>query len=129
MFAATYGYSLTAYDPRAERLEACVSAGAGAAGSAAEVVARSEIVITSLPSSAVFVQVAEEDLLPNAQPGQVFIDMGTTEAAETRRLAAEFAWKGAALLDAPVSRGSRGAEAGTLRIFVGGDALVHPCPP
>ena len=46
------------------------------------------------------------------------MDMGTTEGAETRRLAAAFGEKGAILLDCPVSGG---ALTGTSRIFVGGD--------
>ena len=115
------GYPLTAYDPNDERLAGCIAAGAVAATSAAEAAGHGEVVLTSLPSSALFVQVADSDLLPTARRGQVFIDMGTTEAPETRRLAAAFARKGAALLDAPVS----GAAApGRLRVFVGGDPAV-----
>ena len=118
------GYPLTAYDLRPEPLAASTAVGATAVESAAEVVRRSEVVMTSLPASAVFVQVAETELLPNARSGQAFIDLGTTEAAETRRLAAALAQKGAALIDAPVSGGGGGAKAGALRIFMGGDEPV-----
>ena len=118
------GYPLTVFDPRVERMEACVSAGATAAESAAEVVRHSDVILTSLRSSAVFVEVAERDLLPNAASGHVFLDMGTTEPAETRRLAIEFAKQGATLLDAPASGGPGGAESGTLHIFIGGDRVV-----
>jgi 3-hydroxyisobutyrate dehydrogenase-like beta-hydroxyacid dehydrogenase len=115
------GCPLTVYDLKADRLADCAAAGAVAAGSSREVVQRSEIVLTSLRSSAVFVEVAEGELLPAARAGQIFMDMGTTEAPETRRLSAAFAAKGAALVDAPVSGGPGGAAGGTLHIFVGGD--------
>ena len=116
---------LWVFDLKPDRVEACVAAGAVAAGSARQLVEECDVVLTSLPSSEVFVRVAERDLLPNARGGQVFLDMGTTEAPETRRLAAALAGKGAALLDCPVSGGSGGAEAGTLHIFVGGDRAAY----
>ena len=119
------GYPMTVFDLDASRQADCVAAGAAAAGSAAEVVGRCDVVLTSLPSSAVFVQVAEADLVPNARAGQTFIDMGTTEAPQTRRLAAALAEKGAALLDAPVSGGPRGVAERKLHVFVGGDPVVY----
>ncbi|MBI1926060.1 NAD(P)-dependent oxidoreductase [Candidatus Poribacteria bacterium] len=124
------GYPLIAFDINAERLAACASAGATAADSAADAVKRSEVVMTSLRSSEIFVEVAENHLLPHAREGQMFIDLGTTVAPETRRLAAGFAAKGAALVDAPVSGGPQGAAQGNLRMFVGGDAqVVARCRP
>jgi 3-hydroxyisobutyrate dehydrogenase-like beta-hydroxyacid dehydrogenase len=49
----------------------------------------------------------------------------TTNAVSTVRLIAEEAAKlGVGVLDAPVSGGTRGAEAGTLTVIVGGDAAV-----
>ena len=118
------GYPLAAFDIDAERLAACVAAGAAAAENAEDAVRRADVVLTSLRSSAIFVEVAEQALVPSARAGQVFIDLGTTEAAQTRRLAAAFAARGAALLDAPVSGGPGGSASGTLRMFVGGDRAV-----
>ena len=115
------GYALTVCDIVAEKVAAIAGDGAAAGGSAREVVERSAVVLTSLRSSAVFVEVAEGEMLPAARAGQVYLDMGTTEAHETRRLAAAFAEKGAALLDCPVSGGPGGAAGGTLHIFAGGD--------
>jgi len=115
------GYSVVAYDKTAERVAACADAGAVGAGSEEAVVERADVVMTSLPSSAVFVSVAEEHLVSRAREGQMFIDLGTTEAPETRRLAGEFARRGASLLDVPVSGGRQGSETGSLRMFVGGD--------
>jgi len=122
---AKAGYRVAAFDLVADRIAACTEAGATPAGSSADVVRRSDVVLTSLRSSAIFVEVAESELVPNAREGQVFIDLGTTEAPETRRLAAAFAARGAALLDVPVSGGAGGSESGTLRMFAGGDEAVY----
>lgn len=118
------GYEVVAYDPNPERLSACASFGAVPARNEAEVVSRTDVVLTSLPSSEAFVEVAEGHLLPNCRPGQVFIDLGTTAPPETRRLAAAFEAKGAVLLDAPVSGGPQGVETRSLRIFAAGDKEV-----
>lgn len=115
------GHRVIAFDLRRPQLEACVAAGCSAVDSEAMVVAQAEIVLTSLPSSAVFLGVAEDHLLPNARRDQLFIDLGTTAPAQIRRLADAFAAKGAALVDAPVSGGPNGAERASLHVFVGGD--------
>lgn len=124
------GYRIHAFDLNPERLAASVEGGASAAASAAEVVERGEWILTSLPSSDAFVEVAEQALLPRARPGQVFVDLGTTTPPETRRLAALFEAQGAALVDAPVSGGPGGAEQATLLMFAGGDpTFVERCRP
>jgi len=115
------GYALTVYDIVPEKVSALVAVGAAEAGGVGEVVAKSAVVLTSLRSSAVFAEVAEGEMLPAARAGQLFLDMGTTEPPETRRLAEAFREKGASLLDCPVSGGPGGAAAGTLHIFAGGD--------
>ena len=124
------GYQILAYDIVAEKLAACASGGASAAESEDDVVRRSDVVLTSLRSAAIFVEIAEGHLIPNAKPGQVFIDLGTTTAPETRRLAEAFSAKGATLIDAPVSGGPQGSATGTLRIFIGGEPeVVERCRP
>ncbi|MFC1805469.1 NAD(P)-dependent oxidoreductase [Planctomycetota bacterium] len=119
------GYPLTAFDIDAARLDACVEAGAARGESSADVVQRSDVVLTSLRSSAIWAEVAEAELVPNAREGQVFIDLGTVAPPETRRLAAAFAERGASLLDVPVSGGPGGSSTGTLRMFAGGDEAVY----
>jgi len=82
-------------------------------------------VLASLRSSAVWVEVAEGALVPNAREGQVFIDLGTVAPPETRRLAQAFAERGGSLLDVPVSGGPGGSASGTLRMFAGGERAVY----
>jgi len=50
--------------------------------------------------------------------------MATSLLTTSQRLAAQAAERGAALIDAPVSGGVDGAQAGTLSIMVGGDPVV-----
>ena len=124
------GYPLIGYDIDAAKCEALAATGATAGKGTAEVVSNSDVIMTSLRSSDVFCRVAAQHFIPNARDGHVFIDLGTTEVEQTRELATTFAEKGATLIDAPVSGGPHGSETGTLRIFVGGDAVVvEQCRP
>ena len=124
------GYPLIGYDIDPAKCVALATIGATAGKDTNEVVKNSDVVMTSLRSSDIFFGVAEQYLIPNARDGQVFIDLGTTEVEQTRDLATALSEKGATLIDAPVSGGPQGSETGTLRIFVGGDAvLVNKCRP
>ncbi len=117
------GYPVLVYDLDRERLEAKVKEGAQAAKSNVDVVERCDIVMTSLPLSEVWVKVAETEFVPNARPGQIFIDMGTVAPPETRRLYEEFKKKDAHLIDSPVSNGGTGPD-GRLFVFVAGDKEI-----
>ncbi|MEM7034331.1 MAG: NAD(P)-dependent oxidoreductase [Chloroflexota bacterium] len=123
-------YRLHVYDLDTEAVADCVSKGGITTANTTDLVRQSDIVLTSLPSSSVFVGVAEESFISNAKPDQVFIDLGTTEGEDTRRIAQAIAEKGATLLDAPVSGGPAGATSGNLRIFVGGEKdIFNQCKP
>lgn len=125
-----YGYPVLGYDTLPERIAEAVTSGATAAQNSLEVVRRAEVVLTSLPCSEVFVNVAESVLLPEAREGQTFIDMGTVAPPETRRLAKLFKERGAVLIDCPCSGGVHGAREGRLRLFAGGPReAVERCRP
>ncbi|MDZ4114124.1 MAG: NAD(P)-dependent oxidoreductase [Brevundimonas sp.] len=68
--------------------------------------------------------------LPELASGAVIVDHTTTSAKVAREMAALAAEQGVAFLDAPVSGGQAGAEAGKLSIMIGGDtealARVEP---
>ena len=61
-------------------------------------------------------------VLAGAVPGYVYVDLSSNSISAVKRLAQMCAAKGVGFLDAPVSGGTRGAEAGTLAVMVGGDA-------
>jgi 2-hydroxy-3-oxopropionate reductase len=66
----------------------------------------------------------EQGVLSAMERGAVLVDMGSVDPATDRDLAAQAQALGLAFLDAPVSGGVVGAEAGSLSIFVGGDPDV-----
>ncbi|MCY4401772.1 MAG: NAD(P)-dependent oxidoreductase [Candidatus Poribacteria bacterium] len=124
------GYQIIGNDIDEEKCIALTKIGAKASLDTERVVKDSEIIMTSLRSSQIFVQVAEQFFLPNVEEGKIFIDLGTTEVGKTRELTQSIADSGATLIDAPVSGGPHGAETGTLRMFVGGDEqVVENCRP
>ncbi|MEN2738385.1 NAD(P)-dependent oxidoreductase [Microbacterium sp. X-17] len=114
-------HTLTVYDRSAATIDALVELGATAAPSAAAVAAASDIVFLCLPTSA-HVRSAlfdAEGVLAGAQPGTLIVDQTTGDPAQTRAMAAEVAERGCVLVDAPVSGGPMGADAGTIAIMVG----------
>ena len=63
-----------------------------------------------------------DQALPALGAGALFIDHTTASAALARALHSEAAVRGVRALDAPVSGGQAGAEAGRLSIMIGGEA-------
>ncbi|HWA00670.1 MAG TPA: NAD(P)-dependent oxidoreductase [Caulobacterales bacterium] len=67
---------------------------------------------------------------PAMKPGALFVDHTTASAEVARDLSAQAAASGLAFIDAPVSGGQAGAEAGRLTVMAGGDpahfAMAEP---
>jgi 3-hydroxyisobutyrate dehydrogenase-like beta-hydroxyacid dehydrogenase len=118
-----HGFPVTAYDVNPAPLQRMGERGATIGASVAEAARSSDIVITMLPSDEALQDISPT-LLDSLQPSQVFIDMSTNRLPTSHRLAQRLADRGVAMLDAPVTGGEGGAQAGTLNIMVGGDADV-----
>jgi 3-hydroxyisobutyrate dehydrogenase-like beta-hydroxyacid dehydrogenase len=117
------GYRLVVYDIRAEAVAALVAEGAEAAASPAEVAARAEVVLVSLPTPQVVRAVAlGPGGLIRGGALRTYVDLSTTGQAVAAEVAAALAERGIVTLDAPVSGGVRGAVAGTLAVMVAGPA-------
>jgi 3-hydroxyisobutyrate dehydrogenase-like beta-hydroxyacid dehydrogenase len=91
----------------------------GTATSGADVALRTEVVLLSLPDSTVVEPVVRE-LAEAAGPGSVIVDLSTSSPSSTVELHALLAVQGVEFLDAGISGGAAGAEAGTLTVMVGG---------
>jgi 3-hydroxyisobutyrate dehydrogenase len=91
-----------------------------------EAAAGAEVIITCLPTSQDVERLLEgaDGLEAGLQPGTLFLDCTSGDAATTRRLAARLAGKSVSFADAPVSGGTNGAAQGILTVMVGGDAAV-----
>jgi 3-hydroxyisobutyrate dehydrogenase-like beta-hydroxyacid dehydrogenase len=100
--------------------------GAAVAESPAEAAAGADVAILSLPSPAAVEQAAlgPGGAAEGLSPGAVLVDMSTSPPALARRLAGSLEPAEIQALDAPVSGGPVGAEAGTLAIMVGGSAAA-----
>jgi 3-hydroxyisobutyrate dehydrogenase-like beta-hydroxyacid dehydrogenase len=125
------GHRVVAHDTDQAALSAAASAGAEARGSAAAVAAEAETVLVSLPTPAAVKAVAlGPGGLVEGQAMRVYVDLSTTGARMAREVAEGFAARGVAALDAPVSGGVAGAEAGTLSVMAAGDpaAFEHARP-
>jgi 3-hydroxyisobutyrate dehydrogenase len=82
------------------------------------------VVITMLPAGAHVrtVLTGADGLLPHLPAGTLLIDSSTIDVATARDMHQAAASRGVGMLDAPVSGGTSGAEAGTLTFMVGGGA-------
>ncbi len=117
------GHDVTVHDIRQESAERHLAAGARWGASVADVAAGAQVVFTSVPGPKEMREIGS--LLLNAmQPGSAWFDLSTNAPSVVREVHERFAEKGIALLDAPVSGGPAGANAGKLAIYVGGDKAV-----
>lgn len=91
-----------------------------------------DVAFTMLPNGAIVesVMCGPEGVLAACKPGTIIVDMSSVAPATTQKMAKIAAEKGVKYIDAPVSGGTAGAEAGTLTIMVGAEdetfAKVEP---
>ncbi len=103
--------------------------GATSCASPAEAAEGAEIVFTSLPHPDISRQiiVGDNGILTRIAEGALIAETSTVSPGLVQELAPEVARHGAELLDAAVSGGVHGAEAGTLTLMVGGSAAGFEC--
>ncbi|MFW6076418.1 MAG: NAD(P)-dependent oxidoreductase [Hyphomicrobiales bacterium] len=101
-------------------VEDLVGRGATQAASLGELAKQAEIVIICVSNSRV-VQEVIGGLRPHLAAGQVILDMGTSDPAVNRGLAADLAAQGVAFAEAPVMGGPDQAAAAELGALVGAD--------
>jgi 2-hydroxy-3-oxopropionate reductase len=120
------GFPLVVYDLQAAPVAEFVTIGASAASSPRAVAEQADIVLLCLPDSPDVLAAMQgpNGVLAGVRPGQILVDMSTISPVVARDLAASVAAVGATLLDAPVSGGEMGAQAGALSIMVGGEGAA-----
>lgn len=127
---ATAGFPLTLWNRTRAKAEALADTGARIADTPAHAVADADIVITMLEHGGVVAEVlfggiglsAQEAAAAGLQPGTLVVDMSSILPEQARDHAQRLAAIGCSALDAPVSGGTLGAEAGNLAIMAGGEA-------
>lgn len=100
--------------------------GARLAATPADAATGADVVITCLPVSRDVEALLEgpDGLLSTLGRGATVVDCTSGDPATSRRIAARLAEQGVGFIDAPVSGGVAGAEAGTLTVMVGGDTAT-----
>jgi 2-hydroxy-3-oxopropionate reductase len=115
------GHPVVAYDPDVEAAAAAREAGATVAASPREVADAAAVVMVSLPSPEIVREVAlGDDGLVEGSAIEVFVDLSTTGVATAQAVSEGLAGHHIAAVDAPVSGGPAGAEAGRLTSMVSG---------
>jgi 3-hydroxyisobutyrate dehydrogenase len=120
------GFPVIVWNRSRPGIDAAVAGGAGEAGSARDVAAACDVVITIVGDAPDVEEVAlgPNGIIEGAHSGLVHIDMTTQSPEVTRRVASRLGEAGIEMLDAPVSGGEQGATNATLSIMVGGKAEV-----
>lgn len=126
------GHPVAVWNRTPGRAAALISLGASEAAGPAAVARASDVVVISVSDTPDVEAVifGPGGLADGFAPGALVIDTSTISPAATRALAGRLAAQGVALVDAPVSGGSEGAQKATLTIFLGGeDAAVARARP
>ncbi|WP_348827927.1 NAD(P)-dependent oxidoreductase [Halomonas sp. RT37] len=121
---AEAGHPLTLYNRTRAKAEAVAAdTGARVADSVAELTAEVDVILSCVANTEVLreVMLGSDGVIARARPGQRIIDMTSADPAATRELAQAASEAGVSWVDAPVSGGVAGAEAGSLAIMCGGD--------
>ncbi len=112
---------LVVFDLNPTAVADLVGRGAEAVATPADLARRCDVIFLCLPTSA-HVRTAifgTEGLIEGLKPGTILVDQTTGDPNATRDMARSLAARGVDLVDAPVSGGAMGAEAGTIAIMLG----------
>lgn len=113
------GHAVTGFDLSADMLKAAAERGVSSAPTLEQAVVDAEVVITMLPKGQHVLRVWAT-LVTLSRPGQLLIDCSTIDVDSARKAHQMAAAAQCLSLDAPVSGGTSGAEAGTLTFMAGG---------
>jgi len=117
------GHQVTVASRSRGPIDAAVGLGATEGDSTAAVAGVADVVFLCVPSSPDVAMVID-GMLPALGPGTTVVDCSTIDPEVERAQHERVAATGAAYLEAPLSGGTAGAEAGTLTLMVGGDAAT-----
>jgi len=127
------GFAVSVSNRTKAKADSLVKAGAAWADSPHEVAAKSDVVFTIVgyPADVRDVVLGPQGVLAGCKPGNIIVDMTTSEPSLAVEIAEAAARVGVQSIDAPVSGGDVGAREARLSIMIGGDAAtidaLEPC--
>ncbi|MEW6451666.1 MAG: 3-hydroxyisobutyrate dehydrogenase [Pseudomonadota bacterium] len=126
------GHSVTGLDINKGQVDQLVAAGGAAAANIKDAASGAEVIVTMLPAGQHVSEIylGADGILAHVAKDTLLIDSSTIDVATARGVATAAAKQGLPMLDAPVSGGVGGAQAGTLTFMVGGpDAAFERAKP
>jgi 3-hydroxyisobutyrate dehydrogenase-like beta-hydroxyacid dehydrogenase len=123
---AAAGYETCCFNKDRTVMDAVAANGVQPAGSLRELGSRSSVILVVVPSDADVLQVCSSStgVLAGAKRGSVVLICSSVKPDTCQTVAALAEPRGVDVLDAALTGGVRGAEAGTINLLVGGDAAV-----
>ena len=121
------GHNVTAYDLVPTAIDRAVKTGAIKANSALDAITDSDFVITMLPAGEHVrsVYLDDDKILDHVLPKTLLIDSSTIDVTTARVVIENATNRGLKMIDAPVSGGVGGADAGTLTFMCGGEIEAY----
>lgn len=116
-------FHVTVYDLSSEAIARCVASGAHAAHSISEAVRGSEVILTSLPTTALVLDTVEA-LLPEINEHAVIVDISTIDPMTAQKALELSAAAHRTFIACPLGKTPAHAENGQIPLFVGGDQAV-----
>lgn len=118
------GHTVEAYDQSPTALAGAASKGAVAVKSIAAAAAGKDVVFTMLPvpKASIDVYCGKGGLIESASPKTLLAECSTVDVETVETIQAAAAKAGVPFVDAPLTGGIQGAQAGTLTFMVGGSA-------
>ncbi|MBS27955.1 MAG: 3-hydroxyisobutyrate dehydrogenase [Alphaproteobacteria bacterium] len=116
------GHTVSAFDISVDAVARAEASGASAASNGAAAAEGVEVVITMLPAGVHVrsVYIEDDGVLDVLESGALVIDCSTIDVTTARDVIVEAEKRGLEMIDAPVSGGIGGAQAGTLTFMCGG---------
>lgn len=120
------GHAVCGYDAAPAARAALAEAGLPIAASLAQLAGAVDVLILSLPTSAIVEEVVfgPGGVLASARAGLIVVDTTTADPNSTRKVAQALAASGVHFIDAPVSGGPQGAASASMGMLLGGDAAL-----
>lgn len=117
------GFDVSVYDIQREKAEALIAAGASWRNSISEIAGDADVIMTSLPGPKQLeaVMLGDTGVITHARPGTIWLDTGTNSIAIMEKISTLAGEQKIDSIAAPVSGGAKGAETGTLSMYVGGN--------